>query len=67
MQEKQYINTNWRLRDDKREVGMPEAEFEAITVHAIVDGKSENAAWNACRKLLEICPGAAYLKNIKAL
>lgn len=63
----EYINIYRRLRDDMRDAGMPEADFEELTLHAIVDGKSENEAWKAFETLLAMRPGAAYPKNIKEL
>lgn len=37
-----YINIHRRLRHNMKDAGLPEPEFEALTIHAIMDGTSEN-------------------------
>lgn len=48
-QVKDYINKHRRLQDNIKEAGLPEADFEQLTIHAIMDGTALNGTWNAFR------------------
>lgn len=50
-----------------KDAGMPEADFEAITIHAIIDGTAQTGAWNAFRTSIAMCAATAYPRTIKEL